>query len=64
MCDKPIEIAIRELITEDAITTIVETYKLTEDEARYYFNKNPGTLDDIMEKVYEVIDLALEENFL
>ena len=61
LVDTPTEIAIRELITEDAIDTIHNTYKIPRSIASRYFKETPEVMDNTMDRVYETILTEVED---
>jgi len=61
LVDTPAEIAIRELITEDAIDTIHNTYKIPRSIASRYFKETPEVMDNTMDRIYETILTEIED---
>ena len=57
----PPEVAIRELITEDAIDTIHTVYKVPRDVASRYFRETPEVMDNAMDRVYETVMTEIED---
>ena len=61
MVDKPSEVVLRELITEEAIDTIAGTYKIPRNVASRYFKEIPEVMDNMMERIDETIMIEVED---
>ena len=61
MVDKPSEVVLRELITEEAIDLIHTAYKIPRNVASRYFKETPEVADNMMDQVYGAIMIEVED---